>query len=60
MALEHLHIGYLARSLFHHDSGESASGETSSEQKNKEKFRAHRNEVETVNRVVVLSNPACQ
>jgi hypothetical protein len=46
--------------FFHHDSGESASSETNGEQKNKEKFKAHRNEVETVNGVVVLSNRARQ
>jgi hypothetical protein len=60
VAFEDFHVRQLARSLFHHDSGESASSETSGEKKDKEKFKAHRNQVETVNRVVVLSNPAGQ
>ena len=60
IAFEDLDVRQLARLFFHHDSGESASSETNGEQKNKEKFKAHRNEVETVNRVVVLSNPARQ
>jgi len=60
IAFEHLDVRQLARLFFDHDSGESASSETNGEQKNKEKFKAHRNEVETVNRVVVLSNPARQ
>ena len=60
IALEHLDIRQLARLFFHHDSGESAPSETNGEQKNKEKFKAHRNEVETVNGVVVLSEPARQ
>ena len=46
IAFEHLDVRQLARSFFHHDSGEHASSEINSEQKNKEKFKAHRNEVE--------------
>jgi hypothetical protein len=60
IAFEDLDIGQLARSFFHHDSGEGASGETNGEHNNKEKFKAHRNQVETANRVVGLSNPARQ
>jgi hypothetical protein len=60
IAFEDLDIRQLARSFFHHDSGESASSETDGEHNNKEKFKAHRNQVETVNRVVGLSNPARQ
>ena len=60
ITFEHFDVRQLARLFFHHDSGESASSETNGEQKNKEKFKAHRNEVETVNGVVVLSNPARQ
>lgn len=60
IAFEHLDIWQLPGSFFHHDSGESASGETNGEQNNKEKFEAHRNQVETVNRVVGLSDPARQ
>ena len=60
IAFEHLDVGQLARLFFHHDSGESASGEAGGEQNDKEKFRAHRNQVETANRVVVLSNRAGQ
>ena len=60
IAFEHLDVRQLARSFFHHDSGEIASSETNGEQNNKEKFKAHRNEVETVNGVVVLSTPARQ
>src|SRR4051794_23100969 len=57
IAFEHLDIGQLARSFFHHNGSESASGETNDEQNNKKKFKAHRSQVETVNRVVVLSHP---
>jgi hypothetical protein len=60
IAFEHLDVRQLARLFFHHDSGGSASSETRGEQQNKEKFKAHRNEVETVNRVVVVSTPARQ
>jgi hypothetical protein len=60
IAFEHLDVRQLARLFVHHDSGESASSETNGEQKNKEKFKAHRNQVETVNRVVVLLNRARQ
>jgi len=42
IAFEHLDVRQLARLFFHHDSGESASSETNGEQKNKEKFKAHR------------------
>jgi hypothetical protein len=60
VAFEHLDIRQLARSFFHHDSGESASGKASGKQNNKEKFKAHKDQVETVNRVLVLSNPTRQ
>jgi hypothetical protein len=60
IAFEHLDVRQLARLFFDHDSGESASSEANGEQKSKEKFKAHRNEVETVNGVVVLSHPARQ
>lgn len=38
IAFEHLDVRQLARSFFHHDSGESASSETNGEHKNNEKF----------------------
>jgi Family of unknown function (DUF5670) len=60
IAFEHLDVRQLARLFLHHDSGGSDSNEINGEQKDKEKFKAHRNEFETVNRVVVLSNPAHQ
>jgi hypothetical protein len=60
IAFEYFDIRQLARSFFHYDSGESASSETNDKQNNKEKFKAHKNQVETANRVVVLSNPARQ
>lgn len=58
IALEDLDIRQLARSFFHHDSGKSASGKANGKQDNKEKFKAHRYQIETDNRVVGLSNPA--
>src|SRR4051812_31063989 len=48
VAFEHLDIRQLARLFFYHDRRESASSETNGDQQNKEKFEAHRNEVETV------------
>jgi hypothetical protein len=60
IAFEDFDKGQLAGSFFHHDGGESAFGETNDEQNNKEKFKAHRNQVKMVNRVLGLSNRARQ
>ncbi len=60
IAFEDLDIRQLARSFFHNDSGKGASGKSGGKQNNKEKFKAHKDQIETINRVVGLSNPAGQ
>ena len=56
-AFEHLDERHLPRPFFHYDSRGRAAGENGGEEEDKEKFYTHKNEVGSVNGVVVVSNP---
>lgn len=55
-AFEYLHERHLPRPFLDDDSRGNAAGENGGEEEDDEKFDTHRNEVETVNRVVFVSN----
>ena len=59
-AFEYLHEGHLPRPFFHYNSRGRAPGQNGGEEEDDEKFDTHRNEVGSVNRVVVVSGPRRQ